>query len=52
MEDEDEDEEDDVVVLDVEMYPGADACTVALKSALLLFFEFGFISIEYVTTPL
>ena len=41
-----------VVVFDAVMYPGADACTVALKPTLLLLFEFGFISIEYVTSPL
>jgi len=29
-----------------------DACTVVLKPMLLLSFEFGFISVEYVTSPL
>jgi len=51
VEDEEEDEDEDVVVLDVERYPGAEACTVALKLTLLSFFEFGFILIEYATWP-
>ena len=45
------DEDADAAALNAELYPGADAWTVALKSP-ILFFEFGFISLEYVISTL